>query len=78
MLSFVVTLIDDYERAYGVRPNLVYMSEAHYRYLREELPGLRDHDDVTAVLGLNIALTESALHPHVASVRFGGDHILSS
>jgi hypothetical protein len=78
MLSFVVTLIGDYERAHGVRPNVVYMSEDHYRYLREELPGIREHDDVTAILGLNIALTESALHPHVANVRFGDNHILSS
>ncbi len=78
MLSFVVTLITHYEQHHGVRPNLLYMSETHYSYLREELPGVRDHEDVTAILGVDIALSERTVHPHVANVRFGGNHILAS
>ena len=59
-------------------PNLVFMNETHYSYLREELPGVRDHDDVTNIIGVDIALSDEALRPHVATVTFGGNHILSS
>lgn len=78
MLSFIVSLVSTYETHHGERPNLVYMNEMHYSYLREELPGVRDHDDVTAILGVNIALSDEALHPHVARVKFGENYILSS
>lgn len=78
MLSLIVTLVDDYKKTHGDRPNLVYMSETHYEYLREEMPGVRGHEDVVALLGLDIALSEQAVHPHVATARIGSDHILAS
>lgn len=78
MLSLIVSLVDDYKKNHGARPNLVYMNEMHYEYLREELPGVRGHDDVVAVLGLDIALSDHAVHPHVATARIGSDHILAS
>ncbi|MHB8255976.1 MAG: hypothetical protein ACYDHY_01630 [Acidiferrobacterales bacterium] len=78
MLSFIVSLVNSYEQNHGVRPNLVYMNETHYGYLREELPGVRDHEDVTAILGVDIALSDETLRPHVAAVKFGDEYILSS
>ena len=78
MLSFIVSLVNSYEQNHGVRPNLVYMNETHYGYLREELPGVRDHEDVTAILGVDIALSDETLRPHVATVKFGDEYILSS
>ena len=78
MLSHIVNLVSTYEQSHGIRPNLVFMNETHYSYLREELPGVRDHDDVTNIIGVDIALSDEALRPHVANVTFGGNHILSS
>jgi hypothetical protein len=78
MLSHIVSLVSNYERSHGVRPNLVYMNETHYECLREELPGVRDHDDVTTIIGVDIALSEEVLRPQVAAVTFGGNHILAS
>jgi hypothetical protein len=78
MLSFIVSLVNTYETHHGVRPNLVYMNETHYGYLREELPGVRDHEDVTAILGVDIALNDETLRPHVAAVKYGTEYILSS
>ena len=78
MLSFIVSLVNNYETYHGVRPNLVYMNETHYSYLREELPGVRDHEDVTAILGVDIALNDETLRPHVATVKYGTEYILSS
>jgi len=78
MLSHIVSLVSTYESSHGVRPNLVFMNEGHYAALREEMPGVRDHNDVTSILGVDIALSDEALRPHVATVTFGGSHILAS
>ncbi|OGI46403.1 MAG: hypothetical protein A2637_01590 [Candidatus Muproteobacteria bacterium RIFCSPHIGHO2_01_FULL_65_16] len=78
MLSHIVSLVRTYERDYGRRPNLVYMNETHYSYLREELPGVRDHNDVVTILGVDIALTDEAVRPQVATVRFAATNILVS
>jgi hypothetical protein len=76
MLSHIVSLVSTYEQSHGIRPNLVFMNETHYGYLREELPGVRDHDDVTNII--DIALSDEAVRPHVATVTFGENHILLS
>lgn len=78
MLSHIVNLVSHYEQHHGVRPNLVFMNENHYAALREELPGVRDHDDVTNIIGVDIALSDEAIRPHVATVTFGTNHILAS
>ncbi|MFQ6021609.1 MAG: hypothetical protein ACE5NW_02705 [Acidiferrobacterales bacterium] len=78
MLSHIVNLVSDYEQDYGSRPNLVYMNETHYTYLRQEMPGVRDHNDVVAILGIDIALSDIAVRPHVATVRYTDENILVS
>jgi hypothetical protein len=78
MLSHIVTLMNSYERNHGVRPNVVYMNETHYGYLREELPFVRDHNDVIAILGIDIALNDEAMNPQAATVRFASENILVS
>ncbi|MHB1567015.1 MAG: hypothetical protein ACYCXG_09925 [Acidiferrobacter sp.] len=78
MLSFVITLVNRYEERFGIRPNVVYMNEAHYEYLREELPGMRAHDEVVALLGIDISLSDRTFSPHVATAAFAERHILVS
>src|SRR5690606_10219541 len=78
MLSHIVTLMREYERHHGVRPNVVFMNETHYGYLREELPFVRDHDEVIAILGVDIALNDDAMNPQAATVRFAAENILVS
>ena len=78
MLSFIVSLASNYQERHGERPNLVYMNETHYEYLREELPGVRDHHGVVAIIGMDIALSDEAIHPHVATARLSAEHILVS
>jgi hypothetical protein len=78
MLSFIVSLVNHYEEHHGARPNLVYMNETHYEYLREELPGIRGHEGIVAILGVDIALSDSAIHPHVATAKLAAEHILVS
>ena len=68
----------NYEHDYGARPNVVYLNETHYGYLREELPGARDHDSIVAILGVDIALSNVAVRPQVATVRFSSENILVS
>ncbi len=78
MLSHIVNLVSDYERHHGERPNLVYMNETHYSYLREEMPGVWDHNDVVSMLGIDIALSDEAIRPHVATVSYCSENILIS
>lgn len=78
MLSFVMSLVNHYEERYGNRPNIVYMNESHYEFLREEMPGIRAHDEVVALLGIDISLSDEALSPHVATAEFLEQHILVS
>ncbi len=78
MLSHIVNLVKSYEHDHGARPNVVIMNETHYGYLREELPGVRDHDSVIAILGVDIALSDAAVRPQVATVRFSEENILVS
>lgn len=79
MLSHIVNLVKTYEQQHnGSRPNLVYLNETHYGYLREELPGVRDHDSVVAIVGVDIALSDIAIQPQVATVRFSSENILVS
>lgn len=77
MYSHIVSLVKDYEVHHGARPNLVYMNETHYSYLREEMPGIGDHHDLVTILGIDIALSE-VIQPAVATVRFGNENILVS
>ncbi len=78
MLSHIVNLVHSYHEQHGTRPNLVYMNETHYSYLRQEMPGVRDHHDVVSILGIDIALSDLALQPHVATVRYTDENILVS
>ncbi len=78
MLSFVITLVNHYEERHGTRPNVVYMSQSHYEYLREEMPGVRAHDDVVAMLGIDISLSSETVCPHVATAEFMEQRILVS
>lgn len=78
MLSFVITLVNHYEEKFGARPNVVYMNQSHYEYLREEMPGLREHDDVVAVLGLDISLSSTIVSPQVATAHFMEQRIFVS
>lgn len=78
MLSHIVSLVSSYESNNGQRPNVVYMNETHYGYLREEMPGVWDHNDVVAVLGIDIALSDEAIRPSVASVTYCAENILVS
>ncbi len=78
MLSHIVNLVQNYRQEHGARPNLLYLNETHYSYLRQEMPGVRDHHDVVSILGIDIALSEMALQPHVATVRYTDENILVS
>ena len=78
MLSHIVNLVNTYEGSHGHKPNLVYMNETHYSYLREEMPGVWDHNDVVSMLGIEIALSDEAIRPRVATVTYCEENILSS
>jgi hypothetical protein len=69
MLSFIYSLMRDFEQMFGERPNLLYINRCHFGYLRREFA---DPDDIAAmmsILGVTIMITESAANPHLARLN---------
>jgi hypothetical protein len=66
MLSFIYRLVRDFEIEQGVKPNVLYLSTAHFQRLRQDFV---DPDDIEAIinrLDMEIVIDNSALHPHVS------------
>jgi len=66
MLSFLYRLIRAFREEHGFQPNVVVMSSAHYRILKDSLPELANPADLVRFLRMEILLSEEAVHPHVA------------
>jgi hypothetical protein len=66
MLSFLYRLVRAFREEHGYRPNVVVMNAAHYRLLQDSLPELANPADLAQFLGMDIVLSEEAIHPHVA------------
>lgn len=66
MLSFIYRLVRDFEKEHGIHPNLLYLNQAHMQFLREQLNSTKQLDDIVQMLGMEIILTQEAIHPHVA------------
>ena len=66
MLSFVYRLARTFEKEHGYRPNLLYVNYSHYLALQADLPNDAEQGTLARRLGMEIVLTDEAVHPHVA------------
>lgn len=66
MLSFIYRLVRDFEKEHGLRPNLLYLNPAHLHTLHEQIDSRGPFDDLSRLLGMEIIVTQEAVHPHVA------------
>jgi len=71
MLSFIYRLVRDFEKEHGVHPNLLYLNQAHMSVLREQMGSIMRLDELVDLLGMEIIITQEAIHPHVAWVQQG-------
>lgn len=65
MLSFLYRLIQEFRREHGFSPNVVYLNEAHYRALRDNLSNL-GHEQIERFLKAHIVLLQETSHPRAA------------
>ncbi len=72
MLSFIYQLIETFHRTHGTHPNVVYMSQLHYRKLLEGLPVMKCQEEVSRFLTMEIVISPEIAHPHVARMNAGG------
>lgn len=71
MLSFIYRLVHDFEKEHGLHPNLLYLNQVHLSVLREQMGSNIRLDELVGLLGMEIIITQEAIHPHVAWVQLG-------
>lgn len=69
MLSFIYQLVRSFELSHGFPPNLLYLNRTHLAALREQMDDIQDLDLLAERLGMDIVISNEALHPHVAWSR---------
>jgi len=65
MLSFIYRLIYSFRAEHGFSPNVIYLTETHYRALCENLPDL-GHEQIERFLEVQIVLVSETSHPRAA------------
>lgn len=65
MLSFLYHLAHDFELSHGYQANLLYINQAHFDALRQQLSEIYDLEKLTQFLGMDIVISDEATHPHV-------------
>ncbi len=66
MLSFLFRLVRDFQATHGYQPNTLFISPRHYRSLQQSVPGLAGNPELSRFLAVDIILSETAVHPHMA------------
>ena len=66
MLSMIYRLTQDFERSHGIRPNLLYLHPEHLQQFQLDYPDPHSRAEIFRRLGLEIAVSREAVHPHVA------------
>lgn len=66
MLSFLYRLVEHYHREHGLHPNLLYMSPWHYQKLLECLPEMKNQEEVSRFLVMQVVISPEVVHPYVA------------
>lgn len=69
MLSFIYRLVRNFEKEHGVAPNLLSLNQAHLSALCEEMKTSLKLDELVGLLGLEIIISQEAIHPHVSWVQ---------
>lgn len=66
MLSFLYRIATEFEASHGYPPNLLYINPEHFAILRSQLASIPHLEGLSQFLGMDIVLTDDAMHPHIA------------
>ena len=66
MLSFIYRVSQQFEREHGYSPNTLYLNYGHLECLKQQLQNPTDFCAVTELLGMELIVSQEAIHPSVA------------
>lgn len=66
MLSFIMRIVNAFERNHGVTPTLLYLNRTQLRALTHELEDRPAHHELVQMLGIELVISDDVIHPHVA------------
>lgn len=68
MLSYIYHQINEFQNNHGFLPNVLYLSNEHYRRLLSAFDANMSVVEITRQLQLELIIDSSVVHPHVAWV----------
>lgn len=70
MLSYIVQQASNFEQEHGIQPNLLYLSEEHISFLKEDFSDQYDLNAIRDFLQMELIINNEIVHPHVGWTRF--------
>jgi len=69
MLSHIYQIVYYFEQTHGYRPNTLYINQALFKCLRQELSEPDNIDKIMNLLDMSIVIGNDLQHPHVACLQ---------
>ena len=69
MLSFIYTLVNNFQSSHGIKPNLLFLSDDHLKHLVEQFASDYDLFQIMDMLEMEIIVDNESVHPRVAWTR---------
>ena len=66
MLGFIVRLVNNFEKAHGFKPNLLYINRTHSEHLKNSFDETFSFNQIAEMLRMEIIIEPETMHPHVA------------
>lgn len=68
MLSFIYSLVREFENEHGIRPNVLHVNVDHFHRLRQDFVDPDDIETIIMRLGMEIVIDRAAVHPHLSCI----------
>ena len=68
MLSFIYSLVREFEAEHELRPNVLHLNVDHFHRLRQDFVDPDDIETIIKRLGMEIVIDRAAIHPHLSCI----------
>lgn len=66
MISFILRLINEFKQEHGYQPNLLYINELHFNYLKSGFADEITLQQICEAFQMELIVNREVVHPHVA------------
>ena len=66
MLSFIYSLIRNFEQEHGIHPNVLYINEVHAHYLKTGFAEHYSYQAIRDLIRMELVISRETVHPNVA------------